>query len=217
MTCAMAAQVLTHPSLVHLGLNVCPLGCTSPTAVHFIAEHCQGCSPLGWMPNTVVWTLTLTESGFMSSAVCAVCHSGRTLYHTCLLTHPSSFLFRNPPTLSTMSSNKSTSINISNIPCFSGHNFQAWKDKMVGVFMISKVYNIIKGETSKLDKAKCPKMPATPPPIVGAIYIMYSRQLLWGILISYRKWNEIYFISFTAKISFLISFLHSVYFIFSKF
>ena len=57
--------------------------------------------------------------------------------------------------------------------------------------------------------------------IVGAIYIMYSRQLLWGILISYRKWNEINFISFTANISFLISnaisFLHSVYFIFSKF
>ena len=58
-------------------------------------------------------------------------------------------------------------------------------------------------------------------PIVGAIYIMYSRQLLWGILISYHKWNEMNFISFTANISFLISnaisFLHSVYFIFSKF
>ena len=51
------------------------------------------------------------------------------------------------------------------------------------------------------------------PQLVATIYIMYSRQLPWGILISYRKWNEIYFISFTAKISFLISFLHSVYFI----
>ena len=57
--------------------------------------------------------------------------------------------------------------------------------------------------------------------LVGAIYIMYSRQLPWGILISYHKWNEMNFISFTANISFLISntisFLHSVYFIFSKF
>jgi len=57
--------------------------------------------------------------------------------------------------------------------------------------------------------------------LVATIYIMYSRQLPWGILISYRKWNEINFISFTANISFLIlnaiSFLHSVYFIFSKF
>jgi len=58
--------------------------------------------------------------------------------------------------------------------------------------------------------------------IVGAIYIMYSRQLPWGILISYCKWNEMNFISFTVNIfSFLISnaisFLHSVYFIFSKF
>jgi len=56
--------------------------------------------------------------------------------------------------------------------------------------------------------------------LVATIYIMYSRQLPWGILISYRKWNEINFISFTVNISFLISyaisFLHSVYFIFSK-
>ena len=54
--------------------------------------------------------------------------------------------------------------------------------------------------------------------IVGAIYIMYSRQLPWGILISYCKWNEI---SFVVNISFLISnaisFLHGAYFIFSKF
>jgi len=57
--------------------------------------------------------------------------------------------------------------------------------------------------------------------LVATIYIMYSRQLPWGILISYCKWNEINFISFMANISFLISnaisFLHSVYFIFSKF
>jgi len=62
-----------------------------------------------------------------------------------------------------MSSNKSTSINVSDIPCFTGHNFQAWKDKMVGIFMISKVYDIVKGDTTKLDETKHPKMPATPP------------------------------------------------------
>jgi len=104
----------------------------------------------------------------MSSAACAVCHYGCMLHHTCLLTHPSSFLFRNQPTQSTMStSNKSTSINVSDIPRFTRCNFQAWKDKMVGVFMISKVYDIVKGDTTKLDETKCPKMPSTPPLITG--------------------------------------------------
>ena len=61
------------------------------------------------------------------------------------------------------SSNKSTSINVSDIPCFTGRNFQAWKDKMVSVFMISKVYDIVKGDTTKPAKAQCPKMPSLPP------------------------------------------------------
>jgi len=104
----------------------------------------------------------------MSSAVCAVCHYGCTLYHTCSLTHPSSFLFRNQPTLSTMSSsNKATSINISDIPRFTRCNFQAWKDKMVGVFMTTKVYDVVKGDTTKPAKTQRPKMPTTPPIITG--------------------------------------------------
>jgi len=102
--------------------------------------------------NAVVWTLTLTESGFMSSTVCAVCHSGCTLYHTCSLTHPSSFLYRNQPTPSTMSStNKSysTTLSISNIPCFNGCNYQGWSEKMIGIFMMAKVYSIVKGNITK--------------------------------------------------------------------
>jgi len=104
----------------------------------------------------------------MSNAVCAVCHYGCMLYHTCSLTHPSSFLFRNQPTPSTMSSfNKSTSINISDIPRFTGHNFQAWKDKMVSVFMIAKVYDIVKGNTTKPAETQHPKLPSTPPNITA--------------------------------------------------
>jgi len=104
----------------------------------------------------------------MSSAVCAVRHSGCMLYHTCSLTHPSSFLFRNQPTLSTMSSsNKSTSINVSDIPHFTGRNFQAWKDKMVSIFMIAKVFDVVKGDTTKLDVTTHPKMPSTPPAITA--------------------------------------------------
>ena len=45
--------------------------------------------------------------------------------------------------------------------------------------------------------------------IVGTIYIMKSWQLPWAILISYHKWNERIFISFTAT----TSFLHSDHFI----
>jgi len=65
------------------------------------------------------------------------------------------------------SSNKSTSINVSDIPHFTGRNFQAWKDKMVGVFMITKVYDVVKGDTTKPADAQCPKMPSTPPSITA--------------------------------------------------
>jgi len=65
------------------------------------------------------------------------------------------------------SSNKSTSINVSDIPRFTGRNFQAWKDKMVSVFMIAKVYDIVKGDTTKPADTQCPKMPSTPPSITA--------------------------------------------------
>jgi len=65
------------------------------------------------------------------------------------------------------SSNKATSINVSDIPRFTRRNFQAWKDKMVSIFMISKVYDIVKGDTTKPDETKRPKMPSTPPLITA--------------------------------------------------
>ena len=58
--------------------------------------------------------------------------------------------------------NKSTSINVSDIPRFTGCNFQAWKDKMVSILMISKVYDVVKGEVTKPDDARHSKMPGTP-------------------------------------------------------
>jgi len=63
--------------------------------------------------------------------------------------------------------NKATSINVSDIPHFTRCNFQAWKDKMVSVFMISKVYDVVKGDTTKPDETKRPKMPSTPPLITS--------------------------------------------------
>jgi len=63
--------------------------------------------------------------------------------------------------------NKSTSINVSDIPHFTGCNFQAWKDKMVSIFMITKVHDVVKGDTTKPDESKRPKMPSTPPVITG--------------------------------------------------
>jgi len=65
------------------------------------------------------------------------------------------------------SSNKSTSINISDIPRFTGRNFQAWKDRMVSVFMIAKVYDVVKGDTTKPADSQRPKMPSTPPSITA--------------------------------------------------
>ena len=48
-----------------------------------------------------------------------------------------------------MSTNKSTSLSVSDIPHFNGKNFQGWFEKMIGVFMIAKVYGIITGDTVK--------------------------------------------------------------------
>jgi len=100
----------------------------------------------------------------MSSTVCAVHHYGCTLYHTCLLTHPSSFLFRNQPTQSTMSSTKSssTTLSVSDIPRFNGRNFQGWSEKMMGVFMMAKVYSVITGNTSKPNEDTHPSAPSKP-------------------------------------------------------
>jgi len=63
--------------------------------------------------------------------------------------------------------NKSTSINVSDIPRFTGRNSQAWKDKMVGVFIIAKVFDIVKGDTTKPANTQWPKMPSTPPNITA--------------------------------------------------
>ena len=73
--------------------------------------------------------------------------------------------------------NKSTSINVSDIPCFTGRNFQAWKDKMVGVLMISKVYNVVKGEVTKPDNTMCPKMPGTPASLTEQMTSMEAEKI----------------------------------------
>ena len=64
-----------------------------------------------------------------------------------------------------MSNNKSTTPSVSDVPCFNGRNFQGWSEKMIGVFMIAKVYGVISGETVKPADSEYPQMQA-PPAIV---------------------------------------------------
>ena len=45
-----------------------------------------------------------------------------------------------------------------------------WKDKMVGIFMIAKVYDVVKGDTTKPAKNQCPKMPSSPPTITAEMF-----------------------------------------------
>jgi len=61
--------------------------------------------------------------------------------------------------------NKSTSLSISDIPRFNGHNFQGWVEKMIGVFMMAKVYNIVNGTTAKPADTDVPVAPTKPPEI----------------------------------------------------
>jgi len=89
--------------------------------------------------------------------------------------------------------NKSTSINISDISCFTRCNFQAWKDKMVSILMISKVYDVVKGEVTKPDNAMHPKMPGTPTSLteqttsveaekLTCFWTQFNVGIVWGAL-----------------------------------
>ena len=62
-----------------------------------------------------------------------------------------------------MSNNKSTTLSVSNIPHFNDCNFQGWSEKMISVFMMAKIYDIIKGTSSKPAESElqvAPTMPA---------------------------------------------------------
>ena len=63
--------------------------------------------------------------------------------------------------------NKSTSLSISDIPRFNGCNFQGWVEKMIGVFMMAKVYNVITGTTTKPVDTEVPVAPTEPPEIAA--------------------------------------------------
>ena len=47
-----------------------------------------------------------------------------------------------------MSNNKSTTLSVSDIPRFNGRNFQGWSEKMIGVFMMAKVYEVVNRNTT---------------------------------------------------------------------
>jgi len=64
--------------------------------------------------------------------------------------------------------NKSTSLSVSDIPRFSGRNFQGWSEKMIGIFMMAKVYSIVKGDTKKPAETSQPAAPTEPADISTA-------------------------------------------------
>ena len=66
-----------------------------------------------------------------------------------------------------MSTNKSTSLSVSDIPRFNGKNFQGWSEKMISVFMIAKVYGVITGDTVKPADNQRPQEPSPPDAITN--------------------------------------------------
>jgi len=63
--------------------------------------------------------------------------------------------------------NKSTTLSISDIPHFNGRNFQGWSEKMIGIFMMAKVYNIVNGTTTKPANTEAPVAPTEPAEIAA--------------------------------------------------
>jgi hypothetical protein len=58
--------------------------------------------------------------------------------------------------------NKSTSLNFSDIPRFNGSNFQGWSEKMIGIFMMAKVYSVVNGDSTLPAVNSHPTAPAEP-------------------------------------------------------
>ena len=58
--------------------------------------------------------------------------------------------------------NKSTTLSVSDIPHFNGRNFQSWSEKMIGIFMMAKVYAVITGTTARPADNTRPTAPTEP-------------------------------------------------------
>ena len=97
-----------------------------------------------------------------------------------------------------MSTNKSTSLSVSNIPRFNGKNFQGWSEKMIGIFMIAKVYGVITGDTVEPAEDSRPQEPTPPDAITNQTEPAVITQLnaLWNQynvpLISYNQQMNVY-------------------------
>ena len=61
-----------------------------------------------------------------------------------------------------MSNNKSTTLSVSDIPRFNGRNFQGWSEKMIGVFMMTKVYDVVNGTTTAPAESELLAAPTAP-------------------------------------------------------
>jgi len=79
------------------------------------------------------------------------------------------------------SSNKSTSLSVSDIPRFNGCNFQGWVEKMIGIFMMAKVYNVVNGTTTKPADTEVPVAPTEPPEIAATAdsTVALRSQAMW--------------------------------------
>jgi len=84
---------------------------------------------------------------------------------------PKFFSFQKPtnPINKMSSNNKSTTLSISDIPRFNGRNFQGWSEKMIGIFMMAKVYNIVNGTTTKPADMEAPVAPTEPAEITVTV------------------------------------------------
>ena len=80
-----------------------------------------------------------------------------------------------------MSNNESTTLSISNMPRFNGRNFQGWSEKMIGVFMMAKVYEVVNGNTTAPAESELPATPAAPPSITAntAVDIASRLNAMW--------------------------------------
>ena len=76
-----------------------------------------------------------------------------------------------------MSNNKSTTLSISDIPRFNGRNFQGWSEKMIGVFMMAKVYEVVNGNTTAPAESELPATPAAPPAITASTAVDVASRL----------------------------------------
>ena len=76
-----------------------------------------------------------------------------------------------------MSNNKSTTLSVSDIPRFNGRNFQGWSEKMIGVFMMAKVYEVVNRNTTAPTESELLAVPTAPANITATTAVDVASRL----------------------------------------